>query len=181
MSREKRETLHATMLRDYRRAYQYEFTVRQFLKGYILDPGYRYLVWYRLGMHFGKTPLLGLWCKIREHQIGTKAGICISCGSVGAGLIITHFNGIFVFSQSMGTDCIVRQNCTIGSKHFADGSNPTIGNHVEFGAGCKVLGNISIGNNVIIGANAVVIHDVPDNCVVGGIPAKILRYLEPVQ
>ena len=49
-----------------------------------------------------------------------------------------------------------------------------------FGVGCKVIGKIKIGDNVIIGANAVVTHDVPDNVVVAGIPAKILRNNTPI-
>lgn len=64
-------------------------------------------------------------------------------------------------------------------KKYRGGGIPTIGNNVEFGAGCKVLGEIKIGNNVIIGANAVVVHDVPNNCVVVGVPARIIRQLEP--
>lgn len=43
-----------------------------------------------------------------------------------------------------------------------------------------MLGEITVGNNVIIGANAVVVHDVPDNCVVAGIPAHIVKYLDPL-
>lgn len=52
-----------------------------------------------------------------------------------------------------------------------------IGNHVTVCCGAKVLGAITIGNNVVIGANAVVCKDVPDNCVVGGVPAKIIKHL----
>ena len=58
---------------------------------------------------------------------------------------------------------------------------PTIGNNVIIGAGAKIMGDVKIGNNVTIGANAVVTHDVPDNCVVGGVPAKIIKYKNTVQ
>ena len=54
----------------------------------------------------------------------------------------------------------------------------TAGDRVQFGVGCKVIGNVHLGNNVVIGANAVVTKDVPDNCVVAGVPAKILRKLD---
>ena len=49
------------------------------------------------------------------------------------------------------------------------------------GAGAKIMGDVNIGNYVTIGANAVVTHDVPDNCVVGGVPAKIIKYKNTVQ
>ena len=111
------------------------------------------------------------------HKAGTKAGIWLGCGQIGSGLIITHFNGIFVNALSIGKNCQIRQNCTIGVKRNGE-HGPTIGDNVEFGAGCKVLGEITIGNNVKIGANAVVVHDVPDNCVVAGIPAKVIKYID---
>lgn len=53
---------------------------------------------------------------------------------------------------------------------------PTIGNHVAFAPGAKAFGDISIGDNVFVAPNAVVVKDVPDNCIVGGVPAKILKY-----
>ena len=55
---------------------------------------------------------------------------------------------------------------------------PQIGDNVIIGAGAKNLGDITIGNNVTIGANAVVVSDVPDNCIVGGIPAQIIKFKE---
>lgn len=51
---------------------------------------------------------------------------------------------------------------------------PEIGDNVVIFAGAKVLGNIKVGNNVLIAANAVVLDNIPDNCIVGGIPAKII-------
>ena len=65
---------------------------------------------------------------------------------------------------------------TIGRIHNGTHSGvPTIGNNVTIYSGAKVLGNIIIGDNVIVGANAVVLRDVPANCVVAGVPAKILH------
>lgn len=54
--------------------------------------------------------------------------------------------------------------------------SPVIGNNVLLFAGAKIIGNVNIGNNVVVGANAVVTHDVPDNAVVVGIPAKVINY-----
>jgi serine O-acetyltransferase len=54
-------------------------------------------------------------------------------------------------------------------------SGPTgVGNRVQIGAGAKILGRVNVGDDVIIGANAVVVHDVPPNAAVGGVPARLL-------
>ncbi|SFV63092.1 Serine acetyltransferase [hydrothermal vent metagenome] len=74
----------------------------------------------------------------------------------------------------IGDNCLVGQGVTIGGKanlHKA----PKIGNFVYMAAGSRIIGDITIGNNVVIGVNAVVNKSVPDNCVVAGIPAKIIK------
>jgi serine O-acetyltransferase len=105
-------------------------------------------------------------------------GITIaSSASIGRRLSIEHHGCIVVHGATViGDDCLIRHGVTLGNTgaHDAAGA-PRIGSHVHIGAGAKVLGRISIGNNVIIGANAVVVHDVPDNSVVGGVPARILK------
>lgn len=74
----------------------------------------------------------------------------------------------------IGNNCIIGQCVTIGgkSKHK---NVPRIGNNVQISIGAKILGPITIGDNVIVGANAVVVKDVPANCIVAGVPAKIIR------
>lgn len=69
---------------------------------------------------------------------------------------------------------MIGQGVTIGGKSGWY-EVPVIGDNVEINAGARVLGPVRIGNNVIIGANSVVVKDVPDNCVVAGIPARIIR------
>ena len=75
----------------------------------------------------------------------------------------------------IGNNCMIGSNVTVGGKsgHY---EVPVIGNHVYLATGSKILGPISIGNNVSVGANAVVIKSVPDNAIVAGVPAKILSY-----
>lgn len=58
---------------------------------------------------------------------------------------------------------------------------PVIGDNVEVCCGAKVIGGITVGNNVLIGANAVVVKDVPPNCVVAGVPARVIRQLDHVR
>lgn len=77
----------------------------------------------------------------------------------------------------MGNDVTIYQQVTIGShgKKGCDRGYPIIGNKVRIYAGAKILGAIKIGDNVIIGANSVVLKDVPANTTVAGVPARIIR------
>lgn len=83
-----------------------------------------------------------------------------------------------VNAEKIGKNCIIFQQVTVGMKN---GEKPIILDNVTITCGAKVLGGITIGNNVIIGANAVVVKDVPDNSVVAGIPAKVIKTLPPTQ
>ena len=91
-------------------------------------------------------------------------------------IYIGHFGGIIISGGAViGRNCNISQGVTIGIA--GKGKNrgiPIIGEGVYIGAGAKLIGKIHVGNNVAIGANAVVTKDVPDNAVVGGIPAKII-------
>lgn len=105
-------------------------------------------------------------------------GICIgSTATIGRRLSIEHHGCIVIHGSSViGDDCLIRHGVTLGNGGSDDPlAAPRIGNRVQFGAGAKVLGRITVGNNVIIGANAVVIRDVPDDSVVGGVPARLLK------
>lgn len=81
----------------------------------------------------------------------------------------------------MNGDEIIGENCQIGHHVKMLRKNPykhcaNIGNNVFISSGAVIMGNVKIGNNVIIGANSVVTKSIPDGCIVGGIPAKILGY-----
>lgn len=90
--------------------------------------------------------------------------------------VIAHFGGITFFPESCGSHIYLRQGVTVGN---SGKGNPKIGNYVEFGANSIVVGPISIGNNVVIGAGSVVTKDVPDNSVVAGVPAKVIKTRVP--
>lgn len=84
-------------------------------------------------------------------------------------------SGCVVHARAVvGRNCILGPCSTIGGRSKVY-EVPVLGDNVYLGGGAKVLGNVKIGNNVVIGANAVVIKDVPDNCIVAGVPAKILK------
>ena len=74
----------------------------------------------------------------------------------------------------IGDHFIIGQGITIGGRS-RNPTVPVIGDKVYIGAGARVLGPIKVGSNVVIAPNAVVIKDVPDNCIVGGIPAKVIK------
>jgi serine O-acetyltransferase len=95
----------------------------------------------------------------------------LSC-TIGPGLFIQHGFSTIIMAD-LGANCWINQQVTIGHKDKS--GRPKIGNNVRITAGAKVLGNIKIGDNVTVGANAVVVKDVPDNCVVVGVPAYIIK------
>lgn len=94
---------------------------------------------------------------------------------LGYGCKLVHCHTTHLHAKSIGNNFTCLHLVTIGNNK---GGIPTIGDNVEVGVGACILGNITIGNNVTIGANAVVIKDIPDNCVVAGVPAKIIRIKE---
>lgn len=95
---------------------------------------------------------------------------------IGGGLIVQHGYATIIDPRKMGRNCWVNQCVTIGYTNNED--CPTIGDNVTIYAGAKILGDVHVGSNVIVAANAVVVKDVPDNCVVGGVPAKIINKLQ---
>jgi serine O-acetyltransferase len=102
-------------------------------------------------------------------------GIEIPCEvDVGRNFVIDHFGGIIISGYAkFGDNCRVRNGVVIGIRRVDEKSAPIIGNNVDIGAGAKVIGPIRIGDNVLIGANAVVICNVPDDSVAVGVPAVI--------
>jgi serine O-acetyltransferase len=93
--------------------------------------------------------------------------------TIGPGFSIAHSQGIVIHrSAVIGSHFRVQHQVTIGQRNH---KVPIIGNNVFCGCGAKILGAITIGDNVKIGANAVVVHDFPSDCTVVGIPAKIVK------
>src|SRR5450631_444619 len=112
--------------------------------------------------------------KLVEIICGITIG---STAKIGRRLCIEHHGCIVIHGATViGDDCLIRHGVTIGNSGTEDlFGAPRIGNRVQMGAGAKILGRITIGDGVIIGANAVVVHDVPDNVAVGGVPARPLK------
>lgn len=92
---------------------------------------------------------------------------------IGGGLFIQHGFATIVSAKKIGKNCWINQQVTIGYK---GNDCPIIKDGVKIHCGAKILGDITMDNNSVAGANAVVIKDVPENAIVGGIPAKIIKY-----
>ena len=96
-----------------------------------------------------------------------------STAEIGGGLIVQHGYGTIIAPRKIGKNCWVNQGVTIG--YTNDNDCRTLGDNITVYAGAKILGNVRVGNNVIVAANAVVVKNVEDNCIVGGIPAKVIK------
>lgn len=119
---------------------------------------------------FGRMYTLVLKYRHANHSI--RLGLTIPLNVFGPGLSIPHHGSIVVNSNvTVGKNCRIHSATNIGEGH---GKYPTIGDNVYIAPGAKIFGGIKIGNNVAIGANAVVKKDIPDNVTVGGIPCRII-------
>ncbi|MDM8135685.1 serine O-acetyltransferase [[Clostridium] symbiosum] len=96
----------------------------------------------------------------------------INTRNIGHRLYIQHGFATVISAKSVGDDCWINQQVTIG--YTFDSEPVVIGNGVRVSAGAKVVGNITVGDNAIIASNAAVVKDVPENAVVGGVPARVI-------
>ena len=149
----------------------------------IFEQGLWAIAVYRFGhwAHGVRVPVVSLALKIIAFlffkSIEMSAGISLpaSC-RIGRGVYIGHFGGIILHSDvQMGEGCSIGPGVLIGTRGMGKKGVPRLGHNVYVGVGAKILGNITIGNNVRIGANAVVLTDVPDNATVVGIPGRIIE------
>lgn len=145
-------------------AYPKKNYLSNFLDIFVLYPEFRSTVYYRLRNRFRIIPSL---------FFKGQTSCYITSPKIGKGLSLIHGFSTIINCESMGKNNIVFQQVTIG---WSRERKPTIGNGCVFCCGCLVLGGIKIGNNVTVGAGAVVVKDVPDNVIVAGNPAKIIGY-----
>lgn len=102
--------------------------------------------------------------------------------TIGRRLFIDHATGVVIGETAVvGEDCLIFHGVTLGGQSMNKGKrHPTLGNEVMVGAGAKVLGAINIGDGAKIGANAVVVKDVPPGRIALGVPAKLRNPKKPV-
>lgn len=113
-----------------------------------------------------------LWLEYRFYRLSRSLGFSIRPNNFGPGLTIPHAGTIVVNALvRVGGNCKLHTCVNIG---HSKGGAPSIGNDVYIGPGVKMFGDITIGDNVIIGANAVVNKDIRANVTIAGVPAKII-------
>ncbi len=145
-------------------------------------PGFRALAFYRFGVwrmtvqtKLLRAPL-SVFYRAGFRFCRNVYGIELPySAAIGRGVIIEHQGGIVVHGRTViGDGCVIRQNCTFGIRSTDDlDAAPILGKGVDVGAGAVVLGRIHLGDCAVIGANAVVLIDVPAGALAVGVPAKI--------
>lgn len=146
-------------------------------------PGFRAIAVYRFGVwRMGVRPKvlrapLSVLYRMMFRRVRNHYGIELPYSArVGRGVVFEHQSGIVIHGNSViGDGCIIRQGVTLGIRREDDlDGAPVLGKRVNVGVGAVLLGRIRIGNDAQIGANSVVLKDVPAGAKVGGVPAKVL-------
>lgn len=149
----------------------------------LLYPGFHVLIYHRIAHWLYRHHLffLARWVS----QFGRfHTGIEIHPGAkIGSGLFIDHGMGVVIGETAeIGNNCTIFHSVTLGGTGKDKGKrHPTLGDNVLVGAGAKILGPFLVGSNSMIGANAVVLHGVPEEGTVVGVPGKLVRHMgQPV-
>jgi serine O-acetyltransferase len=132
-------------------------------------PEFRGVFYHRLA---SGNPAGRLGGRLAQHIWKTVPGLDLSGTVIGPGLFISHGQGTILSAERIGANLWVHQGVTVGWDYRGD-RRPVIGDDVFIGAGAKILGAITVGTGARIGANAVVVCDVPPGATAVGIPARI--------
>lgn len=134
----------------------------------------RYLEFYTNSNKIWHMPFV-VYYRNKLNRLSFKTGFQIPPNVIGSGITIWHWGTIIINEQTrIGKNVVLNPMVIIGHKEPGGGC-PVIGDNCFIGGGARIIGNIHIGNNVTIAPNAVVVNDVPDGAIVGGIPAKSLK------
>jgi len=135
-------------------------------------------MWYRFAHFFYKWKL-----KVLAYLIYYFVRVVFSmdihpAARIAPGVVIDHGIGVVIGSTaSVGRGTLIYHGVTLGTRKPCSGKrHPDVGENVMIGTGAKILGPIRVGNNAVVGANAVVLEDVPDGAVVVGVPARIVKW-----
>lgn len=149
---------------------------RSKLEVFLLYPSINALIVYRIAHKLYNKKCFFL-ARLLSQLARFFTGIEIHPGAkIGKGLFIDHGMGVVIGETAeVGDNVTIYHGVTLGGTGKDKGKrHPTVKDNVIIGAGAKVLGPITIGNNVKVGANSVVLKDVPDNATAVGIPAKLI-------
>lgn len=134
-------------------------------------PEFRGVYYHRLA---SGNPLGALAGRVAARLWHSVPGLDLSGTEIGPGLFVSHGQCTILSAERIGANCQVHQGVTVGWDYRGD-RRPIIGDDVFIGCGAKILGAITIGDGASIGANAVVMCDVPAGATAVGIPARVIR------
>ena len=143
----------------------------------LMYPCFKAMIYYKISHYFYKKKHF-LIARYISEKAKRKTGIEIHPGAtIGKGLFIDHGTGVVIGETAIiGDNVTMFHGVTLGGTGKEKGKrHPTVGNNVFIGCGAKLLGNITIGDNAKIGANAVILKDVPQSATAVGIPGRILQ------
>ena len=172
--------MFANLRYDFLRYSSRRFTLLAVLTRGLVNAGFRAVMLYRIG-NWLRNHRLGILAAIVERIMHHSCHCWISTAAqIGPGFLVAHVGGLVIGGPTrIGKNCDVRQNVTFGgnfSKKDIDGrTQPWIGDNVSFGAGAVIAGPVKVGSGSIIGANSVVTRDVPENVIVSGVPASVIK------
>lgn len=171
----------AVLRADVRAARQRDPAARSSLEVALCYPGVHALWAYRLSHRLWEAGfrLTARCCSAGAQRL---TGVDIHPGArIGRNLFIDHATGVVIGETAeVGDDVTIYQGVTLGGTTLATGRrHPTVGDRVTIGAGAKILGPIVIGDDSRIGANAVVVKEVPPNSVVVGVPGQVIARSRP--
>ncbi len=145
---------------------------------FLVSPGLHAIWAHRVAHRMWQHPRGKLPARVLSQWVRARTGVEIHPGaSIGRRFFIDHGMGVVIGETSIvGDDVMLYQDVTLGGRTLDKGKrHPTVGNGVTIGAGARVLGAIDVGDGAQIGANSVVVHDVPNDSVTTGVPAKSRR------
>ena len=155
--------------------------LKTLLRGAYIHPGLLAIVVYRYGQwaeYCCRVPVIRQICNLIYYilfmRVRTRLQIEVPrTAAIDGGFRIDHFGGIIINSQFIcGKDLTITHGILIGQ---TDSGVPILGNGVSLGVGAKIIGGITLGDNVTVGTGAVVTKSFPDNSVIAGVPARLLR------
>lgn len=162
---------------DFKIISQRDPALNHWLEAILCHPGWQALVLHRIARRLWEQKI-PLFPRLISHLGRFLTGIEIHPGAqIGKGLSIDGGMGVAIGETAIvGDYCYLYQDVTLGGtgKQYCK-RHPTLGNNVTVGPGAKILGNIKIGNRAVVSAAAVVLTDVPADCTVSGIPARIVK------
>lgn len=164
---------------------RYNYSLKRYIMGRILESdsshAIKLLTTLRKTEYYYNNRSRGMFYKImstlfriKYSRLQYKYDTYIGLNCCKPGLWIPHVGGVIINCLSMGYNCSVNKGVVIGNKKGQQ-NRATIGDNCYFTLGCKVIGKVNIGDNVIVGQNSVVVKDVPKNTIVSGIPAKAIK------